>query len=180
MIEIIGRKFNRLTAIKKVSKHLWLFKCICGKIKNIDKSAVVRERVKSCGCIKGTHHKSDTKIYKLWQSMKGRCLIPGSNKYEYYGGRGITVCKRWLKFKNFYKDMGDRPEGLTLDRINNNKGYSPSNCKWATKKEQMRNKRDNHLLTFKGKNSANISVGRRNWIKRQNLTDCRIVTGKLF
>ncbi len=73
--------------------------------------------------------------------MKARCLNKNADRYKYYGARGITMCRRWLKFENFYADMGSRPYGKSLDRINNNKGYSPANCRWATHTVQMRNRR---------------------------------------
>ena len=83
--------------------------------------------------------------------MKSRCLNPNVSDYKYYGGRGITVCKRWLKFENFFIDMGIRPDSkLTLERTNNNKGYSPENCKWATRFEQQNNTRKNKLFVAFG------------------------------
>ena len=82
--------------------------------------------------------------------MKQRCNNPNYSQYANYGGRGIKVCTRWDKFENFLRDMGVRPEGTTLERINNNGDYKPSNCKWASKKEQQRNRRTNRMLTYKG------------------------------
>lgn len=92
-----------------------------------------------------THGKSRTKTYKIWTAMKCRCLNPYDERYMDYGGRGITVCKSWLKFENFIADMGEKPNGLTLEREDNNKGYSPKNCVWATPKTQARNKRSSKL-----------------------------------
>lgn len=83
--------------------------------------------------------------------MKGRCLNSKNYNYKNYGGRGITVCKRWMKFNNFLADMGERPDGMSIDRVDNNRGYSKDNCRWATRKEQCRNKRNSHLITFRNK-----------------------------
>lgn len=88
------------------------------------------------------HGKSKAKIYKIWTSMIQRCMNTNSAMYKNYGARGITVSEAWLTFENFYADMGDRPDGRTLDRENNNSGYSKENCRWATHKEQSANKRD--------------------------------------
>lgn len=98
-----------------------------------------------------THGMYGTPIYRVWASMVARCENPKASRYADYGGRGIRVCKRWLKFAAFFKDMGCRPDGMTLDRKNNNKGYSPSNCRWATLAEQARNRSDNVFLNHDGK-----------------------------
>ena len=87
-----------------------------------------------------THGKTGSKEYSIWVNMKQRCLNPNNTSWRNYGGRGITICKRWLKFENFYADMGERPKGLTLDRIDNDKGYSPQNCRWTTMKVQALNR----------------------------------------
>jgi len=96
------------------------------------------------------HGQSYTGTYRSWRSMNNRCTNISDAHYPLWGGRGIKVCDRWKDFKNFYADMGDRPEGLTLNRINNDGDYEPSNCHWATQKEQQRNRRDNVWLTFNG------------------------------
>lgn len=98
------------------------------------------------------HGKYGTPIYRTWQRMGQRCNNPNNRHYSGYGGRGITVCDRWGRFENFYEDMGDKPTPKhSLERIDNNKGYSPDNCKWATMAEQGSNRRDNRKYTYDGK-----------------------------
>jgi hypothetical protein len=109
------------------------------------------------------HKLGHSSIYKSWWGMRNRCLNVNSIDYKNYGGRGITVCERWLKFENFFEDMSPKPVGLTLERINNDKGYSMENCKWATRTEQSRNRRFNRYFTLNG--------------KTQNLTDWSRETG---
>ena len=96
------------------------------------------------------HGLTKTSIHDIWRSMRQRCLNKKNKAYKNYGGRGIKVCKEWESFEIFYKDMGERPEGMTLDRINNDGNYEKSNCRWATDAEQTNNTRANILLTFEG------------------------------
>jgi len=98
-----------------------------------------------------THGMTNTPIYRLWWGMISRCTHPKTSSYERYGGMGITVCSRWMKFENFYKDMGDRPEGMTLERIDSSKGYEPENVRWASNHEQQRNKATNVRVNWGGK-----------------------------
>jgi hypothetical protein len=92
----------------------------------------------------------DNPIYVTWQNMRQRCYNSKHPSYQNYGGRGIKVCKRWRRFENFSLDMGDRPKGTSLERINVNRDYRPSNCRWATRRDQQNNRRDNRILTYKG------------------------------
>ena len=100
------------------------------------------------------HGKTHTRAFRIWSHMKGRCLNKNDFKYPIYGGRGIKICKRWLNFKNFLKDMGEPPIEKQIERINNNKGYFPKNCKWATLVEQANNKRNVKLIKFMGKSQS--------------------------
>ncbi len=93
---------------------------------------------------------TNTPTYQSWEGMKWRCLNPKAKCYHNYGGRGIGICKKWLKFEGFYEDMGEKPAGLSLDRIDNERGYSKSNCRWATRIQQNRNMRTVQFVTFKG------------------------------
>lgn len=168
MNNLIGKKFNKLTIIKYMGKdkwgHRWLCLCECGNQKEISENNIKTGQVKSCGCLKNkikhghTANGKQSKTYMAWKHMKHRCYNKNNPKYKDYGGRGITVCGRWLDkengFLNFLKDIGKIPEGKELDRINNNKlkdGYSPENCKLSTRKQQCRNMRNNHLIPFNGK-----------------------------
>ena len=98
-----------------------------------------------------THGKSGAKAYKTWEKMKSRCQSQNNISYKNYGGRGISVCKRWDNFEHFFADMGEKPKGLSLDRIDNNGNYEPSNCRWATPKQQATNRRNTVKITFNNK-----------------------------
>jgi len=98
-----------------------------------------------------THGQSDTPEYRSWAAMKDRCLNPKNNAWKYYGGRSISVCKEWLSFEAFYRDMGHRAKGTQLDRINNDLGYSKDNCRWVTQKTNTRNRSNAVMLEWQGK-----------------------------
>lgn len=153
-VDIRGERFGHLVAIRKTGKtkhnhSLWKCVCDCGGTKITALQSLRSGSTKSCGClhreifkkIVTKHGMCYIKGYSSWRCMNSRCYNPKDISYHNYGGRGITVCKRWLDIKNFIFDMGERPEGLTLERINNDKGYCKENCKWATYTEQSRNKR---------------------------------------
>ena len=174
-----GDKYNLLTAIRfdhkdNRNRQFWLFKCDCGNKKVIREDSVKGNKTKSCGClgrkIHTTHGMSYTREHNIWNHMKQRCLNENDKNYKDYGARGIKVCKRWLKFENFYKDMGKAPINKSIDRINNNGNYEPDNCRWATMKEQANNKRYNHLLTFNGKTQTIAQWSEELNIKRSTLS----------
>ena len=173
-----GDKYNRLTAVRfdhrdKGKNAYWLFRCDCGNEKVAQVSNVKSGNIKSCGCllkeVKTTHGMYLSREYKTWQLMKARCLNKKNSDYKKWGGRGIKICDRWLKFKNFYKDMGKKPKGKSLDRIDNNGNYEPDNCRWATREEQANNKRNNHLLAFKNKTITLAQWSRETGIKYDTL-----------
>jgi len=157
VINLMGHRFGRLTVLKRVEnsnygKAIWLCKCDCGNQKNILSNSLKSGRTKSCGCLSQPHgHKCQNqrnKTYTVWVGMNQRCHNSNHTAYKNYGGRGIKVCEKWMKFEGFLQDMGEKPEGLTLDRIDNNKGYCKENCRWATRKEQGQNTRKNILITI--------------------------------
>lgn len=114
--------------------------------------------------------------YRIWQTMRKRCSNPRASGYEYYGGRGITVCERWSAFDLFLKDMGPRPTGKSIDRIDSNKGYFPENCRWSTTKEQNRNLRTNKIVSFNGK-SLCISAWAEQLLMKPNTLAKRLLAG---
>lgn len=167
-LEITGQKFNSLTAIKKVSidghgAMRWLFKCDCGNDFIAVGSTVKSGGIHSCGCVKfetpsKTHGLSRTREHEAWCRIIQRCYDKNDKAYDSYGGRGILMSKQWRhSFETFLKDMGKKPSPKhSIERKDNNKGYSKTNCKWATKKEQARNRRSNHILHINGKKKCII------------------------
>ena len=171
LIKMIGRQFQSWTVIEEAplqsaNNRRWLCQCVCGTQQTFNgKSLRFGNNARDCGCIKGS-----IKIYaptrRTWNSMKARCNNPRYPAFPAYGGRGIKICPQWGEFSVFLRDMGERPPGKTLDRRDNNKGYSPENCCWSTMEEQANNRRDNVRLTFRGKTltiaqwAREIGVGR--------------------
>lgn len=146
---MINKRFEILIVIKEKSNkkgHIH-YKCLCdcGNFITVRGSSLRTGNTKSCGCFKAEirtkHNMSKTSEYESWRGMIQRCNNINSAQYNYYGGRGIKVCSRWLDFQNFFDDMGLKPKNLTLDRIKNNLGYYKENCRWATRSEQTKNQR---------------------------------------
>lgn len=172
-IETIGKVFHRLTVIaempKTAGRRRVICNCECGKQINLDPRSLFGGHSKSCGCLqketlrdicaqRRTHGQSRSKEYNTWIHIKKRCTNRNSSKYPIYGGRGIKICDRWLdSFENFFKDMGKAPSSAhSIDRIDSNGNYEPSNCRWATIREQNLNKR-NHRIVIYQKESMPLS-----------------------
>lgn len=150
-----GEKFGEWTVIRfsgigKAGDYVYEVRCSCGTLREVKGFTIKCGYSTKCNICAGkktgdrfrTHGMSSTKTHRSWKAMKARCLNKANQDYALYGGRGITVCERWKNsFPNFLEDMGERPKGMTLDRINNDGNYEPSNCKWSTQAEQVRNSR---------------------------------------
>lgn len=168
--DLTGQVFDRWTVVSYYGirtqpcgghKHLFWCRCQCGKEAAVYGDALRSKISRSCGCLTADtlramrleHGLTATHQYQVWQNMCQRIINPNHTFYGNYGGRGLTIDERWLGeggYSNFYADMGPTPEGCTLERRDNNKGYSKENCYWATRKQQGRNKRNNHLVEFNG------------------------------
>lgn len=177
-VDLTGRVCGKLTIVRRSKKSYataWLCKCSCGKETTVVTASLIHGYTKSCGCLQkarvretsithGQSHGSEgkpTAEYQAWSCMRTRCNNPNNRGYKDYGGRGISVCARWGKFEAFLSDMGPRPKGASLDRINNNGNYGPKNCRWATSIEQCNNKRNTNFLTARG-----VTFSCREWCRR--------------
>ena len=168
-IDLTGLKFGRLTVLERADNDInervqYLCRCWCGEKIIIRGTSIKNGHTKSCGCLnkdiitKHGHAKNNkrSKIYRTWQNIKTRCNNPKDKAYKYYGGKGVTVCDRWLDkkngFNNFFRDMGLPPtQKHQIDRIDNNKlknGYSPENCRWILSKENNRNRRNSLYVVY--------------------------------
>jgi hypothetical protein len=180
----IGTKFHRLTVTgpapsrKSGQARFWCL-CDCGEILAVQSSDLRRGGTKSCGCLKREmciardiartkHGKYRSPEYKAWQALIQRCTNPADKRFHHYGGRGITVCAQWLRsFDEFYADMGPRPSAKhSIDRENNNGHYQPGNCRWATKREQLLNRRGSLRIKFLGESLPLCA-----WAERQGIPE---------
>lgn len=161
-IDLTGNRYGMLVVVcsagRRGSQSLWLCKCDCGNQATKQLGNLRNGHTVSCGCkrstatalAKTTHGQCGTPTYKSWQSMVTRCLNPGNHKFKDYGARGISVCERWKVFEGFFADMGERPEGTTLGRIDNDGNYEPGNCAWQNPVDQGRNKRNTKTFLHQG------------------------------
>lgn len=172
LIDLTGQRFGRLTVVERdkewCGKDLhahWICRCDCGNFVSTSGQRLRNKTAQSCGCFRKermsevsikentVHGQAHTKLYKVFYGMKDRCYNPKNRKYKDYGGRGITICDEWLcDFSVFYSwaVSNGYKVGLSIDRIDNDMGYSPNNCRWTGVGEQNSNKRDNHIITFQG------------------------------
>lgn len=179
---ISGEQFGRWFVVSFAGKHdgvnYWNCKCECGTIREVANISLRHGTSHSCGCLSAetnkiartTHGRCRTPEYTTWAKMKERCLNHNCRDFHRYGGRGITVCRRWLKFKNFFADMGPKPSrNHSLDRINNSLGYRPGNCRWALKLTQANNTRTNRFVTYNGETHTIAEWSRLVGIKQHTL-----------
>ena len=165
LIDLTGQTFGRLTVLARFEKNdttnkpQWIARCACGSKPAVYNGCHLRDgHTRSCGCLavealvqrSSSHGKTHSVEYSIWSSMHTRCSNPKAISYRYYGALGIRVCERWSSFEFFYADMGPRPEGMTLDRIDSTKNYALENCRWASRKEQSRNRRTARILLIAG------------------------------
>jgi len=158
----VGAEFGNWTVLSYHGGKKWLCECVCATKRPVLTSALGTGRSQSCGCASGKrqrvptregkaqHGMTGTPIHNSWVGMLQRCTDTNHRLYHRYGGRGIAVCERWLEFENFLADMGEKPDGYTLERKDNDKGYEPSNCEWLTRTQQTRNRSNTVRVTHEG------------------------------
>ena len=176
--QLEGQVFGRLTVTRRAGSRAgrvtWACMCECGSTVEVVSHALTSGHTKSCGCwrdernretpVKHGHARRGaplTPIYKTWQNMMTRCYNQKVKSFKDYGERGIKVCSGWHIFENFLADMGERPKGTTLDRVDNNGDYTPDNCRWATKLTQARNTRANYVVDFRGEQMTQVEFAER-------------------
>jgi hypothetical protein len=161
LIDLVGQKFGKLEVKSfhgKIKSHYyWNCLCECGNLSRVSGYRLRSGHTKSCGCLRKTAipgryiDGKRTREMSCWQNMIYRCYNPKNKSYKYYGGRGIQVCERWRdSFENFFEDMGKCPDGMSIERVDNDGNYEPSNCKWIPKKNQNSNRRDTVIITYNG------------------------------
>jgi len=156
--DLTGVRFGKRTVVEYAGKDhhghaQWACRCDCGKLSIARADALRRGSGDTCGCrdSRFIHGNPEHPSYITWKSMINRCCNPNHPNYKNYGGRGITICEAWRDFRRFAADMGERPTGYTIERTDNDGGYTPENCKWATCIEQHRNTRANRFIEYRGR-----------------------------
>lgn len=178
--DLAGQRFGRLTVLERAGndnngKAVWRCKGECNNEVAVVGQNLLRGRTKSCGCLfRGrSHGRVGTRLHRIWTGMKTRCNNPHSEAFQRYGGRGVAVCSEWEhNFQAFYDwaMANGYADKLTLDRKDNDKGYSPENCRWATENEQQNNRRNNHMVTYNGKTQTVSQWADEMGIKRATLS----------
>lgn len=179
-VDRTGQRHGRFTVVSFVGRvnkrSVWRCQCVCGNVRDVMAQSLVAGTSKSCGClfletrrarkgIPATHGQSKTRTYRIWCGIKKRCYNKNDHAYPRYGGRGITVHDRWRSsFENFVSDMGECPDGLTIEREDNDLGYEPGNCRWATYAEQNLNRRNSHKVVIGGEEVPLLIAARRQGI----------------
>lgn len=189
MEDLTGQRFGRLVVIGGYERldgiTYWDFQCDCGVVKRLVARSVKNGRVSSCGCYRKdataermTKHghaggrgdlRKKSIAYSTWNNILQRCLNPNIGYFDNYGGRGIKVCDRWLEFENFLADMGEPPIGLSIDRINNDRGYCKENCRWATRSEQNMNRRNTLYVEFRNERITLMDLSKNSGIPYNSL-----------
>lgn len=189
-IDLTGQKFGKLTVVKRAEnvkrKVYWDCVCECGESKTIVSSSIIGGHTKSCGCLKAetigniraTHRMSNTTEYNSWRAMVERCTNQKYRYYHEYGGRGIKICDRWKSFANFISDMGEKPSPKhSIDRIDVDGNYEPSNCKWSSQSEQCKNRRT-QKSNKSGTTGVYYSNNEKRWIAQITHLGNRIRLGR--
>lgn len=178
--DLTGKRYGRLTVLaydhsNSYGVPYWLCECDCGTTKIISTPNLTKGHATSCGCYQrecrsinhATHRSSNSRLYGIWQNMKNRCMNERADFFEHYGGRGVDICDEWLEFENFQEwslNNGYDPK-LTIDRINNDSGYSPENCRWADRHVQANNKSNNRYVEYGGERNTMA-----NWARKLGVT----------
>lgn len=181
-LELVGQKFNRLTVTSysgnRNRRSMWSCVCECGRVAIIQGVMLKNGNTKSCGCLgrektilrNTTHNKRDTAEYSVWWNMIARCKYSSADRYGRYKNRGISVDRRWLDFSNFLEDMGERPSPRhSIERLDNDKDYTKSNCVWATAKDQANNRSSNRMITYDGTSKTLAQWSDETGIKAQTI-----------
>lgn len=201
LIEMVGKKFNKLLVLRDSglrgarNRIKYVCLCDCGNESIVFGDPLRRGHTKSCGCDKSIimtkHGKHGSGAYKTWDKMIQRCTNPKNHAYKHYGEKGVFVCKEWMEFKSFYADMGDRPNGMTIDRLNHEDGYYKENCVWTTQESQTQNTSRNIVVSINSKlvtvrelssitNRTYNNVNNILWKHANRVNKCYIVDDELW